>query len=531
MPATPWPVDFATTLAVAALASLFFGAFLPPKALRRTTTTAFAFAVAFACTWMVPGIREAAASAPVPLGGDVVGAVFFVLVTGIGLVVARYSTRYLDGDPGLPGYARALLLTLGSVGVLVLSDDLLVASLAWVATSFALQPLLTHFPERPSAVVAAHKKFLVARASEVFLATTLVLVGTSVGSFRYERIVAWVHERPTLPPAMQVAAVCLVVVVALRTAQLPFHGWLLQVMEAPTPVSALLHAGVVNVGGFVLVRTSPWLAKSPAAQAVLVTWGLTTLLVASFVRKTRVSVKVDLAWSTCAQMGFMLVECGLGAWSLAFLHIVAHSLYKAHAFLASGSAVDDYRAASLLGPRSPSSTTSVPRRSGDVGGSWAVPLAASVAAAAVNVLGQVGPGTTLAMLALLGLSPLSGPIPSAIEGARAALVRRVAVAGTLLAVGHLAAGRLIPHVPFENPFHGLDGGLVLVAFGLARAFEVLLANRPDGPWARRLYPHAFAGFHLDDALTGWVFAWWHPRKPIEPAGRTPAWHEAAGGAR
>merc|ERR1712025_375067 len=110
-------------------------------------------------------------------------------------------------------------------------------------------------------------------------------------------------------------------------------------MEAPTPVSALLHAGIINAGGYLLGRTADLVQASAGAMAALVMLGGLTALFGAVVMLTQSAVKTALAWSTVAQMGFMLLQCGLGLWALAMLHIVAHSLYKAHAFLASGGAV------------------------------------------------------------------------------------------------------------------------------------------------------------------------------------------------
>ncbi len=125
----------------------------------------------------------------------------------------------------------------------------------------------------------------------------------------------------------------------LKTAAFPLHGWLTEVMEAPTPVSALLHAGIINAGGFLLIRTAELVQASPGAMAALVMIGGLTALFGAAVMLTQSAIKTALAWSTVAQMGFMLLQCGLGLWALALLHIVAHSLYKAHAFLSSGGAV------------------------------------------------------------------------------------------------------------------------------------------------------------------------------------------------
>jgi NAD(P)H-quinone oxidoreductase subunit 5 len=131
--------------------------------------------------------------------------------------------------------------------------------------------------------------------------------------------------------------------IVIRTALMPVHGWLIQVMEAPTPVSALLHAGVVNLGGFWLIRFSPLIEQAHWLRWTLVIWGLATAALAGLVMLTRVSIKVRLAWSTVAQMGFMVMECGLGLYSLAALHMIGHSLYKAHQFLASASIVRQFR--------------------------------------------------------------------------------------------------------------------------------------------------------------------------------------------
>jgi NAD(P)H-quinone oxidoreductase subunit 5 len=139
----------------------------------------------------------------------------------------------------------------------------------------------------------------------------------------------------------QLTLLCLLLVggALLKSAQFPFHSWLPDTMETPTPVSALMHAGIINGGGFLVVRLSPVVSLSPAALQTLLVVGAVTAIFASPVMMTQASVKRMLAFSTIAQMGFMMLQCGLGAFSIAVLHIVAHSLYKAHAFLTSGSAV------------------------------------------------------------------------------------------------------------------------------------------------------------------------------------------------
>lgn len=282
---------------------------------------------------------------------DVVTAVMLPLVWGLGAVIVRFSRSQLRGSPGEARFGRALLATLAAVSALVAARNLALIALAWTATSLALHQLLTFFGDRPEALVAAHKKFITSRLADACLWSALAILASVTGSLDLDVLDRWAAAHAALPTSMHVAAALLVVAASLKSAQLPFHGWLTQVMEAPTPVSALLHAGVVNLGGFLMIRLAPLMARAPAAQLLLVVIGTVTAVIAALVMRTRVSVKVALAWSTCAQMGFMLVECGLGAWHLALLHLVAHSLYKAHAFLSAGGAVEAWRVRSLAAPR------------------------------------------------------------------------------------------------------------------------------------------------------------------------------------
>src|SRR5690606_16471890 len=131
----------------------------------------------------------------------------------------------------------------------------------------------------------------------------------------------------------------------LKCAQLPFHGWLIRVMEAPTPVSALLHAGVVNLGGFLWLRLFPVFEGFTAGHMILLVVGGATAIVAVFTMMTQNSAKHSLVWSTNAQMCFMLFAIALGAYTLVLLHLLARSLSKAHSFLAVGRTVKVYRIA------------------------------------------------------------------------------------------------------------------------------------------------------------------------------------------
>ena len=279
---------------------------------------------------------------------NTVTVIMLVLVSFVGAVVTRYSRNYLDGDRNQGRFHKWLSLTLGTILTLIISGNMLMFWLAWITNSLCLHQLLTFYQERRAAQLAAHKKFIANRISDLSHFTAIVLIGSTLHSLEYSDLLSSIAAmHGPLPPALQWASMLIVLSAVLKSAQFPLHGWLIQVVEAPTPVSALLHAGIVNAGAFLIIRMSPIMSQSEFALGTLAVIGLVTLALASLVMLTQTSIKVSLAWSTTAQMGFMLLECGLGLYSLAMLHLVAHSLYKAHAFLASGSGVDAFRAPTM----------------------------------------------------------------------------------------------------------------------------------------------------------------------------------------
>ncbi|MEO8352553.1 MAG: proton-conducting transporter membrane subunit, partial [Chthoniobacteraceae bacterium] len=280
---------------------------------------------------------------------DTLSAVMLLLVAFLGAVVTRFAVNYLDGDPRQGLFTKWLCVTLGSVLLLILSANLLLFTLAWTATSLSLHRLLTFYADRPSALLAARKKFLISRLGDAAMIAVLVLTYRCFGTWEFSALFAAAESLRSggaaVPACTGWIAVLLVAGAMMKSAQFPFHSWLPDTMETPTPVSALMHAGIINAGGFLIVRLSPLVTLSPTALNALALAGVFTALFASLIMLTQTSVKRSLAYSTIAQMGFMMLQCGLGAFALAVLHIVAHSLYKAHAFLSSGNIVSMTRAA------------------------------------------------------------------------------------------------------------------------------------------------------------------------------------------
>ncbi len=275
-------------------------------------------------------------------------------IAAIGLVVHRYAGRYLRDDVRGGGFQATLALVVAAALSQALSPGLVQFALGWIAASFGLQRMLRHERDRPAAILAADTKFLVSRLGDAAMAGAIaaLLIGPGTTDFsELSRILSVVpndHQGLLL-----IAGLAVVLAVACKTALAPFQQWLIGTIEAPTPLSALLHAGVVNAGGFLVICLSPLFAQAPVALTVLMLVGLVSALIGPLAMWAQTDLKRSLAWSTVGQMGFMIVQCGIGAYGAAFLHLVGHGCYKADAFLRSGTlsrAVEARPVALAIGP-------------------------------------------------------------------------------------------------------------------------------------------------------------------------------------
>ena len=280
---------------------------------------------------------------------DIVSVAMTLTVAFVGWIVLRFSRVALEGEARQPAFMAWMAATIACVLLLVGAGNIIQLAVGWVAGGITLQRLLLHYSDRPRACRAARKSALnglVANAALLIAAGTLV-AGFGTSDIAAINAAAQAGEGSGL---LWLTALLLALAAVFKSALVPTHGWLIEVMEAPTPVSALLHAGVVNAGGFLLIRFADVLLAAPGVLAVLALAGGFSALLGAAVALTQPAVKTALAWSTCAQMGFLVLQCGLALFPLALLHIVAHSLYKAHAFLASGGAVREVASIRRPGP-------------------------------------------------------------------------------------------------------------------------------------------------------------------------------------
>ena len=436
---------------------------------------------------------------------DLVSSAMFVLVSTLAVVVVRYSRSYLAGQRELDRFARALLLTVASVSVLVTSNHLAVLVLAWFATDIGLHQLLTFFRMRRQAIIVAHKKFLLSRVADACFVSSIVLIGGELGSLRIDFVNTVARSSDGLSPTLHLATILLVLGVLLKSAQIPFHGWMQAVMEAPTPVSALLHAGVVNIGGFVMIRMAPLMAHAYIAQGILLGVGLGTTIIAALVMTTRVAIKGVLAWSTIGQMGFMLVQCGLGAWHLALMHLLAHSLYKAHTFLSSGSVVQQWRASHLV---------HMPRmRYRHILGSMVVLSVFVAPYFATRLVPSLHLPESLAPLTLiLGLSFVPMLSRAIAAGRRTFGIALLFTLGASAAYfgWHVAFELLAPQINAGFEPSSAKWSIVVAGLGVLFFAQTILQTSPNGWFANRVQPHLVSGLYIDDWFTRVTFRLWPP---------------------
>ena len=219
---------------------------------------------------------------------DALSGVLCGLIAFIGLIVVAYSRNYLAGDPGQERFIGQLCLALCLLQGLVLSGNLAQLVVCWIAASLCVNRLLLFRPERQAAVLAARKRFLVARLADAALIAAAVLLWRTAGSGDISAVLAAAKQATGAPWGL--VAVLLTLAAIFSAAQLPFHGWILEVMETPTPVSALLHAGVVNAGGFLVLRFADVVGAHPAALGLLIVIGAASAVFGSLVMLTQTSV-------------------------------------------------------------------------------------------------------------------------------------------------------------------------------------------------------------------------------------------------
>ena len=378
---------------------------------------------------------------------DSVAVLMLMLVLGLSALIQSFAVRYLRSDSRQLWFVAAATLLTGFTGLMVCAGSVAVFVVGWIGAGIALVLLLgtyRHLPQARQGVERTAIRFLISDGG--LLVAVIVVMVAGNGDVSFERLGA---VTAALPIQLQLTVAVLMVTAALaRCSQIPFEGWLPFTLAAPTPVSALMHAGVVNGGAILLLRFAPTVAEHKIVMILVLVSGAATMVYASAVRMVRADVKGRLVFSTMAQMGFMIMVCGLGLYSAAIFHLIAHSLYKSALFLGAGMGVREKAVDRDLPSRRPTSAAKI-----------AATVALAVTVPAAGLIGAkivLSPAMSEASLGLLGFVAITASVAVAhalVTNFTARTIFVGAVAVGVLAFGYVAFLHLFTEV--LEPVSGL----------------------------------------------------------------------------
>ncbi len=287
------------------------------------------------------------------LAWDPLAAVMTYLILSVSLTVQAFSRRYMIGEPLYGLFFGALSLATGFLLLLVTARHLLLLYTAWELVLVALCLLLIHHRNRRESGVPATRTWVFNQAGGLFLLIGILILGHAFRTFDLDAIFAALRTGSLPFPfltvlghrfsVLDVATFFISLGILARSAQFPFHLWLPGTLDAPTSVSALMHAGIVNAGGFMLNRLAPIFLQTPDVLHGLFLVGALTAILGSAIMLVQSHVKQTLVYSTMGQMGYMIAECGLGVFPAAIFHMIAHGIFKATLFLGSGGVIHSER--------------------------------------------------------------------------------------------------------------------------------------------------------------------------------------------
>jgi NADH-quinone oxidoreductase subunit L len=305
------------------------------------------------------------ANVAMPLGFyiDRLSAVMMVLIACVGTIVYRYSINYMYQDAGYRRFLALIAFTTAVLLCMVSSANLVMLFVCWQLLSYLL-PLLAHNLNHAATGEGAFRTFTFLRVGDVAFLGGIVLAHSLYGTLEFHELFAraaatqvMLSPVPGIEMRGTTAVTLLIFIGAMsKSAQFPLHVWLPPSLYAPTPVHALLHAGIINAGGFLINRLAPLYGSSPATLHVAFVVGGLTAFFGALMMLTQNDIKKTLGFSTIGQMGYMIMECGLGAFALAVFHLLAHGLFKATVFLNCGNVIHKARQEPVL-PHTTDTTT------------------------------------------------------------------------------------------------------------------------------------------------------------------------------
>ena len=276
---------------------------------------------------------------------DPLAALFLLLITGVGALIHLYSVGYMAHDPRRSRFFAYLNLFVAAMLMLILSENYVGLFLGWEGVGLASYLLIGFWQHKPSAAAAAKKAFVINRVGDMGLGLAIFLMFATFGTTSFSGVSALAGG--ATETTLNWIGVLLLVGACGKSAQVPLQAWLLDAMEGPTPVSALIHAATMVTAGVYLVTRSNFIFElAPTAQTAVVIVATVTLLWGAIIGCAKDDIKKGLAGSTMSQIGYMMLGAGLGVagYAFAIFHLLTHGFFKANMFLGAGSvmhAMDD----------------------------------------------------------------------------------------------------------------------------------------------------------------------------------------------
>jgi NADH-quinone oxidoreductase subunit L len=268
---------------------------------------------------------------------DQLSVMMMLIVAGVGSLIVAYSVGYMDGEDEERRYFAYMSLFVFSMLLLVQSANLLLLLAGWGMVGLSSYLLIGFHQERPAAIAAAKKAFVMNAFGDATMALALFLLIQHTGRLDYAGVFA---ASPHGGAVANLIALGLLGGAVAKSAQIPLHTWLPDAMEGPTPVSALIHAAtMVTAGVYLIVRCHPLFENAYLIEDLAAGLGAATLLMAGLIALVQVDIKKVIAYSTMSQIGYMFVGAGLGAYPNAMFHLMTHAFFKALLFLAAGIAI------------------------------------------------------------------------------------------------------------------------------------------------------------------------------------------------
>lgn len=324
-----WGHWFGVMMALASFATavfLFFAMIGAPDADRSQTLHLW--------DWILVGKFQV----PIALHLDQLSMTFVLLITGVGTLIHIYAVGYMEHDSERRRFFAYLNLFIAAMLLLVLADSYLLLYFGWEGVGLASYLLISFWQFKPSAAVAGKKAFVVNRVGDIGMSIAIMLMFVTFGSVSFEGVLGNVGQADQ--STLTWIGLALLLAACGKSAQFPLQSWLLDAMEGPTPVSALIHAAtMVTAGVYLIVRSGPIFEAAPTAATAVIVIGAITLVMGAIIGCAKDDIKKALAGSTMSQIGYMMLAAGLGpiGYVFAIFHLVAHGCFKANMFLGAGS--------------------------------------------------------------------------------------------------------------------------------------------------------------------------------------------------